>query len=204
MRISILLVLSLAACTARESNLTTDRASRGTILQTCASEPVCIGYHVLTVSPAAFSDAERRIVLDAVPLVAESQLALDLAIHMSPAREVVEAAGLAPRSPSSPMVRHFARGIATGQIHDGVALAILDGDVDQRAKQHVAGGLISLGAPYTQSFTVLQNGLLSNDRAVVMDAAAVVEQVAPAIPNELRPVFASLLREQGQSAAFLH
>ena len=193
MRPSILLV-GLFAC----SNQLPTIADRDGVREMCANEPICVAYHVVPVSPGA----HPRGAYDFAPFTVDADLELG-AFHLLPpaTRAALETSRIAAPSPRPPIAYHFARGIGTGQLLDGASLALLDSDLDQRAKQHVAGGLISLGAPHGQSYAVLQDGLLSNDPAVVSDAVGVIKQVAPAIPASMQRAFAVLLREHGESAA---
>ena len=152
--------------------------------RTCASDPRCVAQKAMVSSRAYALDVYDY----AIP--ADMQLAV---------KQTFPGATRAMLSPSA--AGYVARGMATPRVTEGVAATLLAMDLDATAKHELAGRLIERGLPVPQAFMVLQDGLLSNDTAEVEDAARVVERVGAAIPANLRPVFAALLREQGHAAA---
>jgi hypothetical protein len=220
MRPSILILVSLAAgCADRvEVDPTAPPHERLAELELCATDIVCLASRVLAHGPAgagvlyaSAADTHADVVDATAPMLVGPRVMFDLALDMfvPPMSRAIppapnESVLLGRRSPVTPVVQQLGMGIAQSKLHDGVTLGLLDAELDQTVEHGIAGGMIYLGSPHAESYAVLERSLLSNDRAVIADATVVLERIAPAIPEHMRPVFAGLLREQGVSAAFLH
>jgi hypothetical protein len=192
-------LLTACASTPPESLPAEATARLAAEVRACTTDVMCV-FQRMTIGPAAFGTSRVDPAAQGLPVVATPALAFDvlLATSSPPVARVLDSGSVEER-----MIASLIAGVLASRLVDGVALAVLDSALPQLARQRVAARMIELGAKRPEPYAVLQHGLCATDRAVVRDAGAAIERLAHEIPKAMHPVFASLLREQGLSAARL-
>jgi hypothetical protein len=197
----IWIAVFLAACAQppSESVPPEESARVAAEVRACMNDVACV-LQRMVVGPAAYASSDVEPGVRDLPVLALPKLGFDLLVtaHQPPL-----ARPLGDEPAHERLLAILGMGALASQLLDAVAVAMLESDLPQLAKQQVAARMIELGAERPETFAVLEAGLLSGDRTAVVDAARSIEALADELPSAMRVVYATLLREHGLPTARL-